>query len=253
MTSASPPAFRVIVVLPAYNEEQGVGLLLPRLATVMRDGGLAHEIVVVDDGSTDATARIVDEHRASLPIRLERHPVNRGLGETIRDGLKAALERAADDDVIVVMDADNTHPPDLIVAMVESLRGGADVVIASRYRPGAGVHGVPVHRRMLSVGARLAFRLFFPIPGVRDYTCGYRGYRASLLRRAFQRHGDAFVDQRGFQCMADILLKLRGLDPVFREIPLVLRYDLKPGASKMKVARTIGQSLALLARRRLSR
>ena len=57
----------------------------------------------------------------------------------------------------------------------------------------------------------------------------------------------------GFQCMVDILIKLRRMDLIFREVPLILRYDLKEGASKMKVARTVGQTLGLIARRRLGR
>jgi dolichol-phosphate mannosyltransferase len=65
-----------------------------------------------------------------------------------------------------------------------------------------------------------------PIRGVRDYTCGYRAYRGRVLRQAFQRYGDDFINQEGFQCMVDILLKLRKMDVIFGEVPLILRYDL---------------------------
>ena len=241
----------ILVVLPAFNEAASLGLLLQRLDQAMGEDGTDYEIVVVDDGSTDGTAGIVDEYAPYLPVQLERHAVNRGLGATIRDGLKKAVSVASDDDIIVVMDADNTHTPGLIRTMVRVVREGADVVIASRYQPGSYIRGVPFDRKLLSLGARILFQLFFPIRGVRDYTCGYRAYRAGVLRDAFQRYGDDFVNQQGFQCMVDILLKLRQLDLIFREVPLILRYDLKQGASKMKVARTIAQSLALLVKRRV--
>lgn len=244
---------RVIVVLPAYQEEASLGLLLQRLDQSMREDDIEYEIVVVDDGSTDGTARIAGEYAQYLPIRLEKHGVNRGLGATIRDGLRAAVSIATDEDIIVVMDADNTHTPGLIRSMIRVVREGADVVIASRYQPGSYVRGVPLHRKLLSLGARVAFKLVFPIRGVRDYTCAYRAYRASVLRDAFRRYGDDFVNQEGFQCMADIVLKLRTLDVIFREVPLILRYDLKQGASKMKVLRTIGLSLSLIVKRRLWR
>lgn len=241
----------MIVVLPAYNEEESLGLLLQRLDQAMREDLIDYEVVVVDDGSVDGTARVVDEYAQYLPLRLESHEVNLGLGATIRDGLKSAVSIATDDDIVVVMDADNTHTPGLIRNMIRVVREGADVVIASRYRPGSYIRGVPFHRKLLSLGARGLFQVVFPVRGVRDYTCGYRAYRAAVLRDAFKRYGDDFVNQQGFQCMVDILLKLRQLDLIFREVPLILRYDLKQGASKMKVLRTIVQSLALLVRRRL--
>jgi len=243
----------VIVVLPAYNEEKSLGLLLQRLDQSMHEDDLEYEIVVVDDGSTDGTARIAGEYAEHVSVRLERHEVNCGLGTTIRDGLKTAVSVATDDDIIVVMDADNTQTPGLIRNMIRVVREGADVVIASRYRPGSYVRGVPFHRKLLSLAARAVFRLAFPIRGVRDYTCAYRAYRASVLREAFRRYGDDFVNQEGFQCMVDILLKLRKLDLIFREVPLILRYDLKQGASKMKVLRTIAGSLSLIVQRRLAR
>jgi dolichol-phosphate mannosyltransferase len=93
----------------------------------------------------------------------------------------------------------------------------------------------------------------FPIHGVRDYTCGFRAYRCRLLREAFRRYGDDFVDRRGFECMVDILLKLHRLGATFAEVPLTLRYDRKGGASKMRVARTVADTLRLMLRRRLGR
>src|SRR5215468_1127851 len=244
---------RVLVVLPAYNEEKGLGVLLQRLDQSMHEDGLPYQIIVVDDGSSDTTGRIAAHYADYMPIQVERHEVNLGLGATIRDGLRAAVSLARDDDVIVVMDADNTHTPGLIRNMIRVVREGADVVVASRYQSGSYIRGVPLHRKALSLAARFAFHLSFPIAGVRDYTCGYRAYRASVLAEAFRRYGDDFVNQEGFQCMVDILIKLRRMDLIFREVPLILRYDLKGGVSKMKVARTIRRTLALMFRRRLGR
>jgi dolichol-phosphate mannosyltransferase len=113
------------------------------------------------------------------------------------------------------------------------------------------VVGLSAWRTFLSWAAGVLFRVTFPITGVRDYTCGYRAYEARLLRTAFDRWGDEFIDQPGFSCMVDILLKLSTLKPVAVEVPLLLRYDRKPGKSKMNVGRTITQTLALMVRRRL--
>ena len=240
----------VYIVLPAYNEEANMPRLLDSLRDAMDDSGARYQVIVVDDGSRDRTGTIVEEFAGQMPVQLIRHHVNQGLGATIRDGLLAAVARAGDRDVIITMDADDTHTPGLIVRMTRMISEGYDVVIASRYQPGSRVYGVPFLRRVMSDLASLLMRVVFPTRGVRDFTCGYRAYRASSLRAALSRYGDEFVNQEGFQCMVDILLKLRSLDLVFGEVPLLLRYDRKAGESKMKVWRTARQTLRLLFERR---
>ena len=243
-------ASKVIMVLPAFNEEVALPELLERVGEAFADSLLPYEVIVVDDGSSDATAQIASQISFQMPVHLVSHEVNKGLGTTLRDGLKEAIDRAAERDIIVTMDADNTHPPGLIPRMVQMIHEGCDVVIASRFQPGARVMGVPIERHFLSIGARALFTVLFPTRGVRDYTSGYRAYRASTIRRGFAEHGDDFVGETGFSCMADVLLKLRSQGALFGEAPLRLRYDQKGGESKMRVLRTIGLTLRLLARKR---
>jgi dolichol-phosphate mannosyltransferase len=249
----SSQSSKVYIVLPAYNEEENIGPLLQRIDEAMREERLDYQVIMVDDGSRDRTIEVTRDYAQYMPIRVEQHKANRGLGATIRDGLQTASAVCGDQDIVVVMDADNTHTPGLIRSMVRLIKEGNDVVIASRYQPGSYIRGVPFYRNVLSLGARLLFRVVFPIRGVRDYTCGYRAYRGAVLRDAFMKYGDGFIGEEGFQCMVDILLKLRSMDVIFREVPLILRYDLKGGASKMKVLRTIHRTLSLMLRRRFGR
>ena len=241
----------VIVTLPAYNEAQTLPTLLERIRESMEENGIEYRVIVVNDGSTDGTGDSVDRMRDALPVTRIDHEVNRGLGEAIRTGLFAAIEGADDRDIIVTMDSDNTHTPGLIARMVRRIREGNDVVIASRFQPGAHVRGVPFYRRVLSRSSSLVFRMAFPTPGVRDFTSGYRAYRAAVVKRAFDTYGGEFVAESGFACMVDILLKLRRIDAIMGEVPLVLRYDMKYGVSKMMVLRTAIDSLQLLVSRRL--
>ena len=242
----------IVVVLPAYNEAEALPPLLRRLHSVsVGHFGSALSVIVVDDGSSDGTAEAARGAAGGLDVRVVAHPVNRGLNEAIRTGLLAALEQVGEDDIVVTMDADDTHAPGLISRMTMLVEEGNDVVVASRYAPGGRVLGVPLTRRVLSRGASLLFRVVYPVAGVRDYTCGYRAYRAGLLKAAFARWGDEFISEPGFSCMVDILLKLSRMDAVVTEAPLVLRYGRKPGKSKMNVRRTMAQTLSLLARRRL--
>jgi dolichol-phosphate mannosyltransferase len=246
------PGVRVIhVVLPAYNEAANVGAVLRSLEKAGMESGMRMNAIVVDDGSSDSTGQVVRNHEGQMGIILIQHPANLGLGAALRSGLLAAVDRAADGDVVVTMDADDTHTPAAIVTMVARIDQGLDVLIASRYRKGAQVVGVPFSRRFLSYAASILFRIVFPIKGVRDFTCGYRAYRAAVLRQALSRYRQELVNQEGFQCMVDILLKLSRMNLRFGEVPIVLRYDRKSGKSKMKVMRTTYKTLVLLFKRRL--
>ncbi len=247
-----PRARRTVhVVLPAFNEAACLGRLLDEIGLAMEDAGLAYHVIVVDDGSVDATAVIAEDRAGALPVTLLRHPVNLGLGATIRDGLAHAAGEAGPRDIIITMDADETHTPGLILRMTREIIEGHDVVIASRYQPGSRTIGVPIYRRALSYGGSLVFRLLFPTRGVKDFTCGYRAYRAGVIQDAMRQYGDDFLNQDGFQCMVDILLKLRRMRLIFGEVPFILRYDIKAGQSKMDVRRTVVNTLRLVARRRL--
>src|SRR6266851_2529257 len=114
----------IFLTLPAYNEEASLPQLLESFKCQMHSAGYEGRVVVVDDGSTDATSRIVQDWSSVLHIELIRHEVNAGLGKTIRDGLRRAADLAHTDDVIITMDADNTHAPSLIPAMVRCIQQG---------------------------------------------------------------------------------------------------------------------------------
>lgn len=240
----------ITVVLPAYNEEEALPPLLESLEKLHKDHLPGLRVLVVDDGSKDATAAVVQERVTSEGwLRLVPHSHNMGLSQAVQTGFGAALEGAQPDDVVITMDADNTHPPDLIPGMLAKLEEGNDVVIASRYRPGAKVYGVPSYRQLFSVGMRLLFQLALPIRGVRDYSCGYRAYRAEALQRAYAHYGEDFITEQGFSCMVEILCQLSRLRPMrFAEVPLILHYDRKPGETKMRVTKTITDTLRLLLR-----
>lgn len=238
---------RTFVVLPAYNEEAGLAALLDKLKLALAD--VDYHVIVVDDGSRDATAEVARLRGAELL----QHPLNLGLGATVRDGLIHAGSLAAPGDTVVVLDADDTHPPSRILAMQRKLDEGYDVVIASRFRLGSRVVGVSWSRRLYSWGASWLFQLFYPIAGVRDFTCGFRAYRAEALQRALACYGPGLVDRDGFECMVDTLLKLRQLKLRFTEVPFVLRYDRKAGATKMNVRRTIVNTLLLMVKGKKTR
>lgn len=233
----------ITVILPAYNEEQDLPALLVRLEACL-SAEQHYRVLVVDDGSSDNTAAVVRTASARIPIDMIRHSVNLGLGAAIRTGL---LHAATFGGVIVTMDSDNSHDPELIRTMVARISEGFDVIIASRYQVGSKQLGVPVLRRFLSATCSIGLRALVPYRGVRDYTSGYRAYRAEVIRSSLKTYGEqSFIKERGFACMLELLLKLRVARASVAEVPLILRYDLKRGKSKMRILRTIRRYAAVV-------
>lgn len=247
----------IFVIVPAFNEERTIRPTLVAVETALRGRADRFLVLVVDDGSTDDTVvqaeAAVTETHGALPLHVLRHDTNRGLGAGIRTGIYWVLDRADPEDVLVMLDGDNTHPPRLIPSMLERLAQGYDLVVASRYRRGSRVRGVPGYRRVLSDVGRLVFQLTFPIRGVRDYTCQFRAYRVPPLQRARLVYGDQLCTARGFEAVVDLLLRLRQVGIRASEIPLELDYSGRVGSSKMRVLHTIRSTLALLGRRFVER
>ncbi len=240
---------RVILALPAFNEAENLPGLVASAEEVFRANRLEYAILVVDDGSTDNTAMVLQAMAAGGRLAFVRHTANRGLGAAILTATREALEIAGPDDVIVNMDADNTHDPSYIPGMLAQLRAGYDVVIASRYRDGSREVGVPLFRRILSRGARIVFQVALRLPEVRDYTCGYRAYRSAVLRAALDKYGDGLITRQGFACTDELLVKISTVTRRITEIPFVLRYDKKRGRSKLPLFRTIIETLKMLLRK----
>lgn len=229
----------LIFVLPAYNEAARLEHLLDRIGGAM--DGRAYQIVVVDDGSKDDTPEILRRRGADLPLEVVTHAVNQGLARTLYDGLSWVATHAGNDDVAITMDADDTHDPAYVAAMVERLDQGFDVVIASRFQGGSAVMGVPWHRLVYSAGVRTLLRVLLPIPNVSDYACGFRAVRAGVLRKALGMFGEDLIQLRdwGFICTAEVLWKLHLAGARCSEVPFVLRYDMKESVSRMRTMRTV--------------
>jgi len=235
------------IVLPAYNEEAGLEKLLLRIKSAMEVAEVRYHVFVVNDGSKDRTRETAQKQSRALPITVINHERNKGLGEALKTGLGRAKDTCQTQDVIITMDADNTHPPDLIPGMLSKIDEGYDLVIASRFVKGAKEYGLSLHRKVLSRGASMLMRMLFRIENVKDYTCGYRAYRADTIRKAFLLYGETFIQEKGFNAIVEILLKLRGQKVKACELPLILHYDWKEGASKMPIMRTIMRYWTLIA------
>jgi dolichol-phosphate mannosyltransferase len=225
----------IVVLLPAYNEELDLGPLLAKIRNTMEADDLDYRVLVVNDGSRDGTREVAARYASTMPIEVLEHAINRGLWETVRDGFEWAAANTRPGDIVIRMDADDTHDPRYIPDMVRKIEEGYDVVIASRFAPGGGAEGLDAYRTFISRMANLVMKAFFPIRGLKEYSCGYRTYRAGLVQEAIRIFGNGFIDVRGvgFTCTLEKLIKFRMMGARFGEVPFVLRYDQKRGSSKM--------------------
>lgn len=204
------------VVIPTYNEQENLGPLLTRLAASRTQLGEPLEVLVVDDRSKDGTA--IQAHRLLNEFGLGRiieRTGRRDLARAVWEGIQQAQG-----DLIGVMDADLSHPPELLPRLVEAVRKGNALAIASRFVPGGGVEHWPWARRMLSRVGNLTAR---PLVSVADATSGYFVGEAKVLKAVMVR-------PCGFKILLEILV--RGCVHRVQEIPYVFRDRLR-GSSKL--------------------
>lgn len=205
----------ISLVIPTLNEVDNIA---PLLARIERCDPGPDEIIFVDDGSTDGTRECIRSFASSVPIQLiERAAPLFGLAGAVMAGARAAAG-----DLLVVMDADLSHPPERIEDLLDPLfEGRADMVIGSRYVAGASTPGWPVWRKILS---RVAAGLAYPLTGVHDSMCGFFAMPRNLL---LELAPSATGFKIAFEAIAHGGRNLRVL-----EVPIVFR-DRARGISKM--------------------
>lgn len=226
---------KIIILLPAYNEEKSISKLIPKIDKLLKSKNFKYRIIICNDGSNDRTSEVIHKFKKEYPITLINHYVNRGLGETSRDNFEKAAAISRKEDIIIRMDADNTHEPKYMIDMIEKIQKGFDIVIASRFVRSKSQRGVSAHRTFISLGANIFMKIFFPIKNVRDYSCGYRAYSAEIIKKSIYIYGNSFIQLKGlgFTCTLEKLIKLNLLGAKITEIPFILRYDRKKSESKM--------------------
>ena len=219
------------VIVPTYNERGTLPELVARLARVFEAGRLDAEIIIVDDNSPDGTAALAEALAARYPVRVVRRPRKGGLASAVLEGL-----RVARGDLIAVMDADLSHPPEALLPMVRAVAdGGVDLAIGSRYVAGGRVENWPPLRQIVSLVANSLTRGLTP---VRDATSGFFVVR----RRAID---GVALNPIGFKIGLEVIVRARYRGWV--EVPYVFT-DRKHGFSKLTVREIIAflKQLAIL-------
>lgn len=215
------PVQRAVVLIPTYNEKDNLRGIVARV----RASAPKVDVVVLDDSSPDGTGAIADELAASDPqVSVLHRPGKQGLGKAYLQGFAWAIEHGYD--AAIEMDADGSHQPEQLPALLAAL-DSADLVIGSRWIRGGQVRNWPVSRKVLSVGANLYTKVLLGM-NVNDATAGFRAYRTSAL----QTIGLTDVQSQGYCFQIDLTLRAvrAGLRVV--EVPITF-VEREVGVSKM--------------------
>ncbi len=229
-------AVRVVAVVPTYCEVENLEELVGRLRAAVPDVG----IVVVDDDSPDGTAELAAKLAAELgDIEVLGRESKQGLGSAYRAGFRSAIDAGAD--VCVQIDADLSHDPADLPALLANVAHGADLAIGSRYVPGGVTENWPWSRRWLS---RWGNRYAAGVLGlaVNDATAGYRAYRATALTAMdFET-----VTAEGYGFQIEMTHRLVRAGGRIVEFPIAFR-ERRAGASKLSQG-IVGEAVGLVAR-----
>ena len=214
----------VLVVLPTYNEAENIDHVLRRIRAALPDA----TVLVVDDGSPDGTADLAEALGHELGgIELLRRQGKSGLGSAYRAGFRWGLDRGFD--ACIEMDADLSHEPEALPALVAPLADGYEVAIGSRYVPGGSIPNWAWHRRLLSRGGNIYASMLLGL-GVEDSTAGFRAYSASVLSRIDLEA----VRAEGYGFQIEMTYRARQAGAPIKEVPIRF-VDRVEGESKMSL------------------
>lgn len=227
----------VSIVVPIFNEEDGIGLLREKLLKLkgLLGDSCRLEFIFVDDGSADGTVAGLKAQFAEFgaPFKIVEHGRNCGVGAAFRSGFRVSAGK-----IICTIDADCTYSPEGLKLLLDALAiTGADIAVASPYHPQGGVEGVAWWRLALSRRCSALYRWVSPLK-LYTYTSIFRAYRSDVIRNVNFTSDD-------FVSATEILLAAGRQGYRVTEVPMVLRAR-SIGRSKMKVLRTIISHLRML-------
>jgi dolichol-phosphate mannosyltransferase len=233
------------VVVPAFDEAGNIADMLQGVRERLEPLGQRYRVLLVDDGSRDATAELARRAAAGvIPLEVVSHATNLGPGAAFRTGFLRVLEEAEPLDVVVTLEGDRTSDPGILPRLLHRVwEEGDAIALASCYLYGGGIAGTRAHRVGLSHLANALMKKTLGLSGLATLSSFYRVYQVSALQALRARYGDRFITSRGFECMVEILYRAAQLRLRISEVPMLLDGSKRAGRSKMRVLQT---SLAYL-------
>ncbi|MBK9174888.1 MAG: glycosyltransferase [Flavobacteriales bacterium] len=231
-------------IVPTYNEADNLSNLARDLSPFLAQADTW--LVISDDGSSDATREIATQLFPSERLVVLGDGTNHGPGHAFNTAFDWVLTRAKDEDMVVTMEADCTSDISILPDMLAIADLGYDLVLASVYAQGGGFDQTTWLRKLLSATANFIYRFIFDLK-VSTLSSFYRVYRVGRLRAAKIRW-PRLIEESGFICMLELLVKLIRVEARVIEVPMVLASKKRIGRSRMKLMRTTVEYLRFLWR-----
>jgi glycosyltransferase involved in cell wall biosynthesis len=221
----------IYVCIPSYNEAPTIGLLLWKVRQVFAGFPREYQLLVLDDGSNDSTAEVLERYTRVLPLTVKRHEERRGYAATVEELLREALERTdrPKRDCAILMHADFAHGPNFIPDLVRRIESGADIVVAQ-----SKLRGEPSRvRRLVRRLAPVLLRGALNVPGVSDVVSGFSVFRLVTLRNAFREGPSPLLTTQGWAANAELYGRTARHARRVETIPSVERRDLRQRPSRV--------------------
>jgi dolichol-phosphate mannosyltransferase len=220
------------VCIPSYNEAPTIGLLLWKVRQTFTAFPREYQLLVADDGSTDATPEVLEPYTRVLPLTVVRHTERRGYAASVESLLRLSLQRTdrPKRDATILMHADFSHGPAFLPDLVRRLDSGADMVVAE-----GTLTGEPSRSRRLvrRYGPRLLEHRV-GIPGVKDVISGFLAFRLVTLRHALRDYEDRLLTLDGWAANAELIGKTARCARRVDAVATVERHDLRQRCSRVR-------------------
>lgn len=216
---------KVAVIIPTYNEKDNIDKIIPEISDIFIRNSIKGKIFIVDDNSPDGTGQIADKLSKKYPVLVIHRTKNRGYGASTIEGFKTALNKNFD--IIITMDCDFSHNPEIIPKLIENIKKGDQLVIGSRRIPGGKIIGWNAWRHFCSFGATNFSKIMLGIKA-KDITSGYRAYDSKfLIKIPFQD-----IKSNGYSFLEELLYLAQKNKLKISEVPIIF-VDRKYGKSKL--------------------
>jgi glycosyltransferase involved in cell wall biosynthesis len=221
----------IYICIPSYNEAPTVGLLLWKVRQVFAGFPREYQLLVLDDGSQDATIEVLERYTRVLPLTVIRHQERRGYAGSVEELLRLAVDRTdrPKRDAAVLMHADFAHGPNFIPDLVRRIESGADIVIAESKLTGE----VSRTRRLVRRLAPVLLRGVVSVPGVSDLVSGFSIFRLVTLRNAFRSQPSPLLTTQGWAANAELYDRAARHARRVETISAVERSDLRQRPSRL--------------------
>jgi dolichol-phosphate mannosyltransferase len=240
------------IIFSALNEEGNLKKFLTNISQEMQLLQREFQIIACLDGSSDDSEKILRDYAEFAPVKILPLKNTRGLGLAYKRLFLDVVKNSADDDLVISLDADNTHDPQQMSEMIKHFEAQElDVLVASRFFKVSVVDDFPLHRKFISKSTSLILQNLFPIKKIsgeklQDYTSGYRVYKVEKLKKLYAGRKENFITEPEFTYTCEFLIKLSQLGCKIDELPISYDYGKKIGKSKLRILRNFWRLMVML-------